>query len=71
LNLLAATEAAAGLDPVWVKGGVLLFFLLFFLGVLVRVITTRRETDDRHAQIPLTDDVVEPRVQKKPARESS
>lgn len=62
MNLLAAIEESAGLDPVWVKGGVLLFFFLFFLGVLVRVVTSAKETEDRRAQIPLTDDVVDPRL---------
>ncbi len=61
MKLLAATETIAGLDPLWFKGGVLIFFFVFFLVVITRVFTTRQEIHDSCAQIPLTDDVLEPR----------
>lgn len=42
----------------------LVFFFLFFMGVFLKLVLTRRSSYERVAQIPLNDDVVvEPREQ--------
>lgn len=39
----------------------LLIFIIVFIGIVVWVLVTRKETFDRAAEIPLRDEPVEPR----------
>ncbi|MEO0651778.1 MAG: hypothetical protein AAFZ65_13975 [Planctomycetota bacterium] len=50
---------ASGFD--WMKEAALLFFFGLFMVVLLRLLLGGRNRYEKPSQIPLTDDVVEPR----------
>lgn len=70
MSLLFAAATDGGLSG-WVgiiKQGVLLFFVLLFVGILLKLILTKSERYRRIARIPLDEtQVVDPRKPRRPA----